>query len=521
VSAREWWRDAVFYEVYPRSFQDSSGDGVGDLIGIASRLEHLQWLGIDAIWVAPFYRSPMRDFGYDISDHTDVDPAFGTIHDAEALIAAAHARGIRVICDFVPNHTSDEHPWFAASRSSRRDPKRDWYVWADPRRGGSPPNNWRSAFARVGSAWTLDGATGQYYLHHFLREQPDLNWWNPAVRSAMAEVMRFWLDRGVDGFRIDVAHGLIHDARLRDNRFLRVRRAGRYDKRWDWDRPEVHDLHRGFRTLLDEYGDRVAVGEIDMPLRHVARYYGTGEDELHLGLNLPFNKLPYRAASFRAAVAELEHRLPAGAWPNYGLSNHDRPRHASRFDDGSGELGQARARVAATLLLTLRGTPFLYYGEEIGMTDVAEAARVGRDVQGRDAARTPMQWDSSANAGFTQGTPWLPVPDDHRTRNVAAQRADPSSLLSLYRELIALRRRSPALREGRFVPLRSPGDVFAYARVTANERVVVALNFSSRPRRLRMRQDADVVLATSLARDHARVRDIDLAANEGVVARIT
>jgi alpha-glucosidase len=523
--AREWWRAAVFYEIYPRSFQDSTGDGIGDLRGINARLDHLAWLGIDAIWIAPFYRSPMRDYGYDISDHTDVDPAFGVLADADELLAAARARGIRVIVDYVPNHTSDQHPWFIESRSARTSAKRDWYVWSDPRRDGSPPNNWRSAFPRVGRAWTFDRATEQYYLHHFLPEQPDLNWWNPAVRVAMEEVLRFWLDRGVDGFRIDVAHGLIHDPKLRGNRFRWLRRSSRYANTWDWDRPEVHEVHRGFRTVLDAYRDRVAVGEVDMPLSRLARYYGGGEDELHLALNLPFNKLPYRAAAFAGAVRELERVLPPGAWPNYGLSNHDRSRHATRFAGGSAELGQSRSRAAALMLLTLRGTPFLYYGEELGMTDVPEANAVGGDVDLRDACRTPMQWDATRNAGFTTGRPWLPLARDAVTRNVAAQRDDPASMLSLYRSLIAVRRKTPALLHGDYRPLRAPPDVFAYERATGEERMVVAINFGTRRRRValgRAEAAGELVISTDHTRAGGRLRlaDLTLAANEGVLVRI-
>ncbi|CAN5115383.1 alpha-amylase family glycosyl hydrolase [soil metagenome] len=520
-----WWREGVFYEIYPRSFQDSDGNGIGDLAGITARLDHLggapSSLGVDAIWITPFYPSPGRDYGYDVSDYCGVDPLFGTLAEFDALVAAAHARGIRVLVDLVPNHTSDQHPWFVDARSSRQSTKRDWYVWGDPRPNGRPPNNWKSAFRRVGGAWTFDPATAQYYLHHFMREQPDLNWWNPAVREAVHEVMRFWLERGVDGFRIDVAHGIVHDALLRDNRFVWLRRGGRYAHRWDWDRPEVHEVHRGFRRLLDSYGDRVAVGEIDLALPAIARYYGTGGDELHLGLNLHFNRIPWSARGFRRAVEEFDRVLPRDGWPNYGLSNHDRPRHASRFDDGKGA-GTARARVAAMMLLTLRGTPFLYYGEELGMMDVPVPPELATDVAGRDPCRTPMQWDGTTNAGFTTGRPWLPVAADAARVNVVAQRDDPSSMLSLYRRLIGARRASPALRRGRYIAMRAPADCFAYRRETSDERVLVALNFSGRPRRLALGAGrADLLCSTDVARHGTRVEgELALGPLEGITVRL-
>ncbi|MBA2255124.1 MAG: hypothetical protein H0W07_08430, partial [Chloroflexi bacterium] len=352
-----WWKEGVFYQIYPRSFQDSDGDGVGDLRGITSRLAHLNdgtpdSLGIDAIWLSPFYRSPMVDFGYDVADYRDVDPTFGSLADFDELLGQAHERGIRVIVDLVPNHTSDQHPWFQEARSSRSNPKRDWYVWADPRPDGTPPNGWGSVFKRFGPAWTLDRATGQYYLHLFAPQQPDLNWWNPEVREAMDEVMRFWLDRGADGFRIDVASALLHDPKLREQppTDASQRRWPRY-----WGLREVHDIHRHWRRLLDSYGDRMAVGEVSAdPAPGLLRYYGDG-DELHLSFYFWFMTRPWSAAAFRSAVSSFEAGLPPGTWPNYTLSNHDRSRHATRY-------GPERAPLAAMMLLTLRGTPFLYYG---------------------------------------------------------------------------------------------------------------------------------------------------------------
>jgi alpha-glucosidase len=528
VATGDWWRHGVVYQIYPRSFQDSNGDGVGDLAGIRSRLDHLAGsphsLGIDAIWLSPFYPSPMADYGYDVSDYCDVHPMFGTIADFDGLVADAHARGIRVLIDLVPNHTSEQHPWFIEARSSRENPKRDWYVWGDPRPRGRPPNNWRSAFKRVGSAWSFDERTGQYYLHHFLPQQPDLNWWNPQVREAIEGVLRFWLDRGVDGFRIDVAHGIIKDQQLRDNRFVWLRRH-RYGGRWDWDRPEVHEVHRSFRRILDSYGDRMAAGEIDLDLPRLVRYYGTAADELHLGLNLDFNKIPWDPGRFGAAVDQMERLVPADAWPNYALSNHDRSRHATRFDDGTG-IGRVRARVAALMLLTLRGTPFLYYGEEIGMSDVPIPRELATDIDGRDPCRTPMQWDGSPNAGFTTGRPWLPLAADVAGSNVDAQREDPASMLSLYREIIAERRRSPALHAGRYRALRrAPRGVLAYLRETKDEAVLVALNFDRRAKMLNdpaLPDRGELAVGTDpgRARGDLRLRPLELAPTEGLLVRL-
>jgi alpha-glucosidase len=512
-----WWREGVFYQIYPRSFQDSNGDGIGDLAGITRRLDHLNdgspaSLGIDAIWLSPFYRSPMADFGYDVSDYRDVDPIFGALSDFDRLLQEAHRRGIRVLVDLVPNHTSDQHPWFVASRSSRNDPKRSWYVWADPRRGG-PPNNWRAVFgsAEKRSAWTLDPASGQYYLHHFLPQQPDLNWWNEDVRRAVDDVMRFWLERGVDGFRIDVAHSLVKDQRLRDNPRLFAKRRPRRN----WNLDEVHEIHRRWRRLLDKYDDRMAVGEVSArELSRLVRYYGN-DDELHMPFNFNFLRQPWIAERFRGVVEEWERLLPSYAWPDYTLSNHDRSRAASRY-------GPHRARVAALMLLTLRGTPFIYYGEEIGMTDVAIPRERIVDVDGRDPERAPMQWDATPNAGFTTGEPWLPMAADALRNNVAVQRDDPSSLFSFYRRLIRLRRGSPALRAGSYRSLRAPRGVFAYVREAGGERMMVALNFLDRTTRVTLPADAEIVLSTLSQRAQEKLRDtFELGRDEGVIARLT
>jgi alpha-glucosidase len=489
----EWWREGVLYQVYPRSFQDSNGDGIGDLRGITRRLDHLNGdpgsLGVDGIWISPFYPSPMADFGYDVADYRDVDPVFGTLADFDELVASAHARGIRVIIDLVPNHTSDRHPWFVDARSSRTSAKRDWYVWADPMPDGSPPNNWRSVFVRRQvPAWTFDAATGQYYLHSFLPEQPDLNWWNPDVRRAFDDILRFWLDRGVDGFRIDVAHRMARDPELRDNPPY-TRPPGEPLVSWnddaaprDEDWPEVHEILRGFRRTLDEYDGRMAVGEVFiLDPRRLVGYYGERDDELNLCFNFAFLRAPWSAAAFREQVETFERLLPQDAWPDYTLSNHDNPRHVSRYAP-AGDLaaGRRRARLAALMLLTLRGTPVLYYGEEIGMADGRiDGSRVV-DVDGRDPERTPMQWDGSPGGGFTTGEAWLPVSPETADVNVQAQRDHPRSMLSLYRTLIEIRRRSGALRSGSYETFDvTPPDIFAYLRTRPDERWLVALNFGA------------------------------------------
>jgi alpha-glucosidase len=542
VATGDWWRHGVIYQVYPRSFADSGGDGVGDLQGIRSRLDHLSDLGVAAIWLSPFYPSPMVDFGYDVADYTDVDPLFGTLDDFDQLVAAAHARGIRVVVDLVPNHTSDRHPWFLESRSSRDSPKRDWYVWADSRPDGSPPNNWISSFPRAGRAWTFDQRTGQWYLHSFTPEQPDLNWWNPEVREAMDQVMRFWLDRGVDGFRVDVAHKMARDPELLDNPLVElgddagddtsaVARAVRLAKlksveRRDEDWPEVHDILRRFRRTLDAYDDRMAVGEVYLlDLKKLARYYGSGQDEFHLAHNFVFLTQPWKAAAFRSVVDEFTGLLPPDAWPAWMLGDHDVSRIASRYDEGGN--GRARARVAAMLLLTLRGTPFVYAGDEIGMTDGEVPADRVVDVDGRDPERTPMQWDASPGAGFTSGDPWLPVGRGAATVNVAAQWDDPASILALYRRLIRSRTGSAALRGGDYRSLPdAPDGCFAYLRAAGEERLLVALNFTGQPLEYRTGLGAErgrLELATDPERaagEEVGLRPLRLGPDEGVVVRL-
>ena len=522
-----WWQTGVVYQIYPRSFQDSDGDGVGDLGGILERIDYLSsTLGVDAVWLSPFYPSPMDDFGYDIADYCDVDALFGDLDGFDRLLDAAHQRGIRMIVDLVPNHTSDRHDWFLSSRSSCTDPRRDWYVWADPRPDGSPPNNWLAAFG--GIAWEWDEHTGQYYLHSFLPSQPDLNWRNPEVEAAMFAVMRFWLDRGVDGFRIDVAHFIMKDPLLRDNPpavpdgdgSKDMAGYGTQDHIHDKGHPDIHPVFRRLRALLDEYTPpRVAVGEIHIDgLDEWTAYYGPDGDELHLPFNFRMLYAGWDAAVFRGLVDGLEAALPQGAWPNYVLGNHDEPRLATRF-------GPQRARVAAMLLLTLRGTPTLYYGDELGLAeaDIPPERQVdpwGLRVPGlgRDGCRTPMPWDDGPNAGFTDGTPWLPMGPGSGDRHIAAQLTDPCSVLSLYRALLAVRRKMPSLHRGAYRPIRAPDGCFAFRREEPGAvPVTVALNFTGRPLEVEVER-GEIAVSTGMVRNGDPVAaPVMLGPDEGIV----
>ena len=478
-----WWQRGVIYQIYPRSFQDSNGDGIGDLAGITARLDYLVALGVDAIWLSPVNPSPMADFGYDVSDYTGIDPVFGTMADFEALLAAAHTRGLKLIMDFVPNHTSEQHAWFLESRSSRDNPKRDWYIWRDGKDSG-PPNNWMSEFG--GSAWTFDEATGQYYYHAYLPQQPDLNWRNPAVRAAMYGALRFWLNKGVDGFRLDTIHHLFEDEHLRDNPLNPDFHDGlppreRFARTHQTDQPEVIDVLAELREVCDAYENRVLIGEAYLPLEQLMRYYGDDRSAVHLPFNFHLIGAPWEAAYLAELIWKYERLLPRNGWPNWVLGNHDRSRVASRF-------GAKAAPLAAMLLLTLRGTPTLYYGDELGMTDVAIAPASVQDPWekrvpgfglGRDPVRTPMAWTPAAHGEFTTGTPWLPLHDDIAALNVETLAAKPQSLLALYRELIALRRREPALSLGNYGTVECRDDVLIYERIHADRRLLVALNFGS------------------------------------------
>jgi alpha-glucosidase len=509
----DWWRDAVCYQIYPRSFADSNGDGVGDLRGITAHLDHLEWLGIDAVWLSPTFPSPNADWGYDVADYCAVHPELGTMADLDGLIADAGRRGIRILLDLVPNHTSVAHPWFVAAWSSRDSEHRDWYVWADGRDGG-PPNNWKSSFG--GSAWEHDEQSGQWYLHNFLDSQADLNWWNPAVRDEFERILRFWFDRGVAGFRIDVAHMVVKDRELRDD----PDGVALYST----NRPEVHELYRSWRGVADAYDlPRCFVGETFVStVEEVAAYYGSN-DELHLAFNIPFVHAGFDADELRTLVEETERLLPAGSSPVWTGSNHDTSRLVTRW---AGE-DAAKVRCALLMLLTLRGVAFLYYGDELGMpdTDIPDDRRLDpvsialAPILDRDAARTPMPWTGDPGAGFTEPgvEPWLPF-GDVAACNVADQRVDPSSTLHFTRDVIALRRETSDLRAGSYQSLAAARTLWAWRRGAS---VVVALNLGDEPSTLEG-VAGSVRVATDRVRDGERVHgSLTLRAWEGAVVEIS
>ncbi len=521
--AQQWWQRALIYQIYPRSFADCDGDGVGDLPGVLSRLDYLASLGAQAIWLSPFYPSPMVDFGYDVADYVDVDPLFGTLDDFDRLVAEAHARGIRVVVDWVANHTSDQHPWFLESRASRESPKRDWYVWGDPAENEdppTPPNGWPACFAASGAAWRLDELTGQYYLHSFTPEQPDLNWENPEVEAAMHDVLRFWLDRGVDGFRLDAIFRIAKDPLLGENE-----PQLRHDEDW----PTIHDRLRRLRRVVDEYPDRVLIGEVYLrDLRKLVPYVATG-DELHLAHNFVFVHLPWEAGAVRDSVAEFE-RLAAEAWPAWFLENHDHSRVATRYSGGDPSAGARRARLAMMLVCTLRGTPFVYQGQELGLPDADVPPDRVVDVDGRDPERAPIPWrrpsECGGGAGFSTGEPWLPVVADAEHLCVEAQAEDPASTLTFSRRLLALRAGLAALHGGSQRTLECGPDVYCYVR-EAGQRLLVALNFSSSRRMLALGEpltsEAVLELSTDPARDTGMGVDtttLELGPDEGVILRL-
>jgi alpha-glucosidase len=524
---KNWWQRGVIYQIYPRSFLDTDADGVGDLRGIISRLDYPAALGVDAVWLSPIYPSPMCDFGYDVSDYTNVHPLFGTLDDFDRLVDETHRRGLKLILDYVPNHTSDQHPWFIESRSSRHNAKRDWYIWRDPAPNAGPPNNWLSHFG--GNGWQLDPNTGQYYFHSFLAAQPDLNWRNPQVREAMHDVLRFWLARGVDGFRVDVLWLLIKDDQFRDNPPNPNWKAGdhpngRLIMLYSADRPEVQQVVADLRDVVDEYEDRVLIGEIYLPVERLVAYYGADLKGAHLPFNFQLLETRWNARGIAALINEYEAALPRGGWPNWVLGNHDKSRIATR-------VGVEQARVAAILLLTLRGTPTMYYGDELGMLDVNIPPERIRDPLekrvpglglGRDPCRTPMQWNGSNNAGFTSGTPWLPIDDDYPIVNVDSQSTDPSSILTLYHRLVALRRQHAALAYGDYEPVAMTGDLLAYIRKLGTSRFLVALNLGSDPHAVSfadaMEDRGRIVISTHLDREGEVMEgDLSLRANEGVI----
>ncbi len=537
-----WWQTGIIYQIYPRSFQDSNNDGVGDLQGIRKRLDYLQSLGVDAIWLSPIYPSPMHDFGYDVADYVDIHPLFGTMEDFDALLEEVHSHDLKLILDLVPNHTSTEHAWFQESRSSRDNPKADWYTWRDPKADGGPPNNWLSCFG--GPAWTFDEVRGQYYLHSFEYRQPDLNYHNPEVESALFETMQFWLGKGVDGFRVDVIEFMLQDPHLRDEPENKVwdgvEPYGKLNHIYSRNQPEVHTLIKKMRRVVDSYStlgqERVLIGEMFIFDETLMAYYGLA-DECHLPFNFNLIYNDWNAPTVRRIVELYEAYLPPGAWPNWVSGNHDQHRVATR-------VGLEQARVAQMLLLTLHGTPFVYYGEEIGMRDVEIPADKVKDppavnqpevahLLGRDPERTPMQWDDSSNAGFTNGEvePWLPLADDFEKNNVQAQMGDGTSMLALFKRLTELRRSESALSIGAYEEVavgEADGDVFAYLRSAKDaDSFLVVLNLSANEHSLelplpRYSPKAEVAVSSTMTHQkEVELTKLDLAANEGLVLRLT
>jgi alpha-glucosidase len=520
----EWWRHGVLYEIYPRSFADSNGDGIGDLDGITDHLDHLAWLGVDGLWLSPVSPSPNADWGYDVADYVGVDPAYGTLDSLDRLVAEAGARGIRILLDLVPNHTSDQHPWFADARSSASSAHRDWYVWADPKPDGSRPNNWVAQFG--GPAWTLDADSGQYYLHNFTAEQPDLNWWNPEVHEAFERIIRYWWDRGVAGFRIDVCNMLVKDAELRDNppateddSLIEQIHGQRFA--YNGNRPEVHAVLRRWRQLADSYDPpRMLLGETDVHrLDMLPPFYGDGTDELHLAFNLTWLHSDFEADGLRHVVERTEQALPDGAWPVWAGSNLDNSRLATRW--AAGDPGRTRSVLLA--LLTLRGTPVLYQGDEIGLPDAVLTQEDLRDPvgrrywphAGRDPERSPVPWSDDPGRGFTRAgvQTWLPMTTPAGC-TVGAQRADRSSVLHFARDLIALRRSRPDLHGGGYASLPSPPGTWAWRR---GGEFVTALNLGTEPASVAVGRGV-VAIATDRMRDGEKVDGtVHLAPGEGLL----
>lgn len=481
-----WWRDGIIYQIYPRSFADSNNDGIGDLQGIIGKLDYLQTLGVDAIWLSPIYPSPDVDFGYDVANYTQIDPKFGTMEDFEQLIKEAKQRDIHIILDLVLNHTSNQHTWFIESTKSKENPYHDWYLWRDPKPNGDPPNNWQAIFG--GSGWAYDPDLDQYYYHMFYEEQPDLNWRNPEVRTAMLDIFRFWLKKGVDGFRLDVFNAYFKDPDLKDNpRKIGIRAFDRQKHINDTSQPEMFPLLNEIRSILDQHKDTYAVGETFLADTDQTASY-CGEDKLHAAFNFEFAKNRWHPKRFLNSVVKWYNALSEDGWPNNFLSNHDMTRAASRYCYGEDD---QRAKVAAAMLLTLKGTPFIYYGEEIGLRDIPIRKKadvkdpIGRTFwplhKGRDGCRAPMQWSSEVNAGFSETAPWLPVNNNFPERNVVQQLSDPESLLNFFKKVIEVRKSEPALQRGDFTPLVvNPRHILAYLRKMKEDQVMVVLNFSSR-----------------------------------------
>lgn len=524
-----WYKNAIIYSLDLETFMDGNGDGVGDFEGLTARLDYLHALGVDTVWLAPFQPTPNRDNGYDIKDYYGVDPRHGSPGNFVEFIHQATKRGIKVIIDLVVNHTSDEHPWFQDARTGPDARHREWYVWSNKR-----PKDWNDGMVFPGvqeATWTRDAKSKSWYHHRFHKEQPDLNWRNPEVRNAMFDVIRFWLDKGVDGFRVDVMWHMVKDDQFRDNPPNPDYQPGRapYEQLlpvYSTDQPEVHDVVRGMRAVLEEYEERMMIGEIYLPLTRLVKYYGENNSGAHLPFNFQLLELQWEPERIYAAIQEYESILPEGGWPNWVIGNHDQPRVISR-------IGSAQAQVAALMLLTLRGTPTLYYGDEIGMADVAIPPEQFKDPQGlnmpglnlsRDPSRTPMQWDDSQYGGFSATEPWLPLPPSFKRINVKLQAEAPYSMLNLYRRLLGLRRMEPALHHGDFSPVHCDRQAMAYIRRAGNTRFMVVLNLSHRPYFFQPESfpfSGTIVLSTIPERDGALVENsLTVSGDEGLLIRL-
>lgn len=519
-----WWKKGVIYQIYPRSFMDSNNDGIGDIKGIISKLDYLNngtsdSLGVDALWISPVYKSPMKDFGYDVSDYKDIDPIFGTMDDFKLLLTEAHKRNIKIIMDLVLNHTSDNHPWFIESKKDKNNPKRDWYIWH--KNHGRKPNNW-IALMELKNGWWLDENTDEYYLALFTRHQPELNWRNKEVRKELYDMIRFWLDLGVDGFRLDVVNCFIKDDQFRNNPWklsLDFLNPDIQKHIYDRNRPETHEICRELRGITDEYKDRMLVGEIYVnDTKEAVSYHGREADELHMAFNFNFIIQKWSARGFYNKINKYYKLLPEGAWPNFTLSNHDKPRHYFLFREGRNS--DARAKIAAALIMTLKGTPFIYYGEEIGMSCEKIAKEHLQDplgkrgwplIMGRDAERTPMQWDSSKYSGFSEEKPWLPLNSDYMNKNVLLLSNDNNSILSFYKELIWLRKNTNALTAGEIEFIEKvPGHIIAYRRYLNAEEVYIFLNFSNKQIKAVIGIDKETQLLAGSHRDNGVLINLNI-----------
>lgn len=526
-----WTKTVVAYQIYPRSLKDTNHDGIGDLPGIIEKLDYLHDLGIGAIWLSPIYKSPMVDFGYDVQDYYSIDPIFGTMEDLDELINKAHAQNIKIVMDFIPNHTSDQHPWFLESKSSKNNPKRDWYIWKDPKQETLPPNNWLSLFG--GSAWELDKITNQYYLHSFLKEQPDLNWRNPDVKEAMNKVLKFWLDKGVDGFRTDAIYNVIKDKYFLSEPMNPNFVPGKDDPYnallhiYSQGQPEIFDVINYFCEIMKPYGDKFMISEVYLDLPELIKIYRACSNGIHSPFNLNLIGLPWAASVYKKFIDNFENSLKPTDLPNYVLGNHDRSRVTSR-------LGEQKARIAAILLLTLRGMPFIYYGDEIGMVDADIPKTQIHDPfeknvpgfgLGRDPQRTPMQWDNSLNAGFTTSTPWLPINTNYKTINTQIEAKDPKSIFSLYKKLIQIRSTHAPCLIGTYhsLELNNP-DIFGYLRKANGETVIVILNFSDKKQTVNTPfAKGTIIIDSYLEKQAGEVLNLDsleLKPNEGYVFSI-